>query len=58
MIVVATLPLFAVLPVKSKVEAAFTNVIFVSVALIATGFLLFFFRFGSHRAERQPELRL
>ena len=42
MIIVATLPLFVVLPVKDKVEAAFTNVVFVSVALIATGFLLFF----------------
>lgn len=42
MIVIATLPLFVILPFKSKIEAAFTNVVFVSVALIATGFLLFF----------------
>ena len=42
MIVVATLPLFAVLLVKDAVDAAFTNVTFVSAALIATGFLLFF----------------
>lgn len=42
MIIVATLPLFAVLPVKGAVEAAFTNVIFVSAALIGTGCLLFF----------------
>ncbi len=42
MIVVATLPLFAVLLVKDVVDAAFTNVTFVSAALIATGFLLFF----------------
>ncbi|WP_297722482.1 undecaprenyl-diphosphate phosphatase [Intestinimonas sp.] len=42
MIVVATLPLFAVLLVKDVVDAAFSNVTFVSAALIATGFLLFF----------------
>ncbi len=42
MIVVATLPLFAVLLVKDAVDAAFSNVTFVSAALIATGFLLFF----------------
>ena len=42
MIVVATLPLFAVLLVKDAVDAAFSNVTFVSAALIVTGFLLFF----------------
>ena len=42
MIVIGTLPLFAVLLVKDTVDAAFSNVTFVSVALIATGFLLFF----------------
>lgn len=42
MIIVGTLPLFAVLLVKDVVDAAFSNVTFVSVALIATGFLLFF----------------
>lgn len=42
LIVVATLPLFAVLPIKGAVEAATENVTFVSIALIATGFLLFF----------------
>ena len=42
MIIVATLPLFAVLLVKDAVDAAFSNVTFVSAALIATGFLLFF----------------
>lgn len=42
MIIVGTLPLFAVLLVKDTVDAAFSNVTFVSVALIATGFLLFF----------------
>jgi len=42
LIIVATLPLFAVLPVKGAVESAAQNVTFVSLALIATGFLLFF----------------
>lgn len=42
MIIVATLPLFAILPVKGLVEDAMSNVTFVSVALLATGFILFF----------------
>lgn len=42
MIIVGTLPLFAVLLVKDMVDAAFSNVTFVSAALIVTGFLLFF----------------
>ena len=41
-IIIATLPLFAVLLIKDKVDALFGNTIFVSCALIATGFLLFF----------------
>ena len=47
MIIVATLPLFAILPVKGLVEDAMNNVTFVSIALLATGFILFFFSFGS-----------
>lgn len=42
LIIVATLPLFAILPFKGLVEEATGNVTFVSVALICTGFLLFF----------------
>ena len=42
MIIVATLTLFAILPVKGLVEDAMSNVTFVSVALLATGFILFF----------------
>ena len=42
LIVVATLPLFAVLPVKRRVDSAFSNVTFVSLALMVTGFVLFF----------------
>ena len=42
LVIVATLPLFAVLPVKKTIEEATGNVTFVSIALLATGFLLFF----------------
>ena len=42
LIIVATLPLFGILPVKDYIESAMNNVTFVSVALIATGFILFF----------------
>ena len=42
MIIVATLPHFAVLLLQDGGDAAFSNVAFVSAALIATGFLLFF----------------
>lgn len=41
LIIVGTLPLFAVLPVKSKVEGLADNMYFVAGALIVTGFLLF-----------------
>lgn len=42
LIIVATLPLFLILPVKDLVENAMNNVHFVSVALLLTGCLLFF----------------
>ena len=42
LIIVATLPLFVVLPVKDLVEDAMSNVVFVAAALVATGFILFF----------------
>lgn len=42
MIVVATLPLFVILPIKDKVEGLYTNPIFVGCALLATGGLLFY----------------
>ncbi len=41
-IIVAPLPRVLVLPVKGAIEAATGSVTFVSLALIATGFLLFF----------------
>lgn len=42
LIIVATLPLFLILPIKDTVEAAMNTPAFVSVALILTGFILFF----------------
>lgn len=42
MIIVATLPLFAILPIKDLVEGAMSSVTFVSITLILTGFILFF----------------
>lgn len=41
-IIVATLPLFVVLPVKDRVEGLFTNLTFIGCALLVTGVLLFF----------------
>ena len=41
LIIVATLPLFAVLPIKDWIEGLSSNIYFVAGALIVTGFLLF-----------------
>ena len=41
LIIVATLPLFVILPVKDRVEMLSGNLYFVAAALIATGFLLY-----------------
>ena len=42
LVIVATLPLFAILPLESKVESFGNNPIFVSCALLVTGCVLFF----------------
>lgn len=42
LIVVGTLPLFLVLPVKSMVEGLYANTFFVGAALLVTGLLLYF----------------
>lgn len=41
LIILGTLPLFAVLPIKDKVQGLSDNMIFIGAALIVTGFLLF-----------------
>ncbi|MEA4965748.1 MAG: undecaprenyl-diphosphate phosphatase [Oscillospiraceae bacterium] len=42
LLVVATLPLFLVLPIKDRVESLYSNTIFIGAALIVTGLLLYF----------------
>ncbi len=42
LIIVATLPLFAVLPLHKKIQALGDSMLFVGAALVCTGFLLFF----------------
>ena len=54
LIIVGTLPLFAVLPIRKAVQGLGDNMVFVGAALIVTGFLLFLcdrVRKG-HKAER------
>ena len=41
LIVIATLPLFAVLPIRKAVQSLGENMVFIGAALIITGFLLF-----------------
>lgn len=41
LIIVGTLPLFLILPIKSKVEGLYSNTWFIGFALLATGCLLF-----------------
>ncbi|MBO4854152.1 MAG: undecaprenyl-diphosphate phosphatase [Oscillospiraceae bacterium] len=41
LIILGTLPLFALLPIHKKVQALGNNMMFIGVALIVTGFLLF-----------------
>ena len=41
LVVLGTLPLFAILPIKDKVETLYSNTWFIGCALIVTGFLLF-----------------
>lgn len=42
MIILGTLPLFVILPIKDKVEQLYSNTFFIGCALIVTGCLLFF----------------
>lgn len=42
MIVIGTLPLFLVLPIKDRVEMLYNNTIFIGCALLVTGLMLFF----------------
>ena len=51
LIIVGTLPLFVVLPVKDFIEGLGDNIYFVAGALIVTGFLLF----ASDRVKKGPQ---
>lgn len=42
LIILGTLPLFAILPIKDTVEGLKNSMVFIGAALIVTGFLLFF----------------
>ncbi len=42
LIILATLPLFVVLPIQDKIEGLYNNTIFIGCALLVTGFILFF----------------
>ena len=41
-IIIGTLPLFVILPIKDQIESLFNNLMFIGFALVATGLLLFF----------------
>ena len=41
LLIVATLPLFAVLPIHKQVQSLGSNMVFIGAALVVTGFLLF-----------------
>lgn len=47
-IIVGTLPLFVILPIKDQIESLFSNLMFVGFALLVTGLLLFFSDRASH----------
>ena len=42
MIIIGTLPLFFILPVKDRLESLYSNTIFIGCALLVTGLMLFF----------------
>ena len=42
LIVLGTLPLFFVLPIKDKLEMLYSNTVFIGIALILTGIILYF----------------
>ena len=44
LIILGTLPLFAILPIKDTVEGLKSSMVFIGAALIVTGFLLFFLK--------------
>ena len=58
MLVVATLPLFLVLPVKDKVEGLYSNTFFIAGALVVTGLLLFLSDRMGHGGKTERNITL
>ncbi|MBQ6974914.1 MAG: undecaprenyl-diphosphate phosphatase [Oscillospiraceae bacterium] len=58
LIIVGTLPLFAILPIHKKVQALGDSMVFIGMALVATGFLLFACDLvhRGHKTERSATL--
>lgn len=54
LVILGTLPLFAILPIKDKVEGLYDNTLFIGCALLVTGLILYFSdRMGrGHKTER------
>ncbi len=58
MLVVATLPLFLVLPVKDKIEGLYSNTFFIAGALVVTGLLLFLSDRMGHGGKTERNITL
>lgn len=58
MLVIATLPLLLVLPVKDRVEALYSNTFFIAGALIVTGLLLFLADRMGHGGKTERNMTL
>ena len=56
MIIIGTLPLFLVLPIKSHVEALYYNTFFIGAAFLVTGTMLFFSDRISHGKKDEKEM--
>ncbi|MBQ3724993.1 MAG: undecaprenyl-diphosphate phosphatase [Oscillospiraceae bacterium] len=58
LIIVGTLPLFAILPIHKKVQALGDSMVFIGMALVVTGFLLFAcdLVYRGHKTERSATL--
>jgi len=58
LVILGTLPLFLILPIKDKVEGLYSNTLFIGGALLVTGLILFFSdRLGhGHKTERNSTI--
>lgn len=58
MLILATLPLFLVLPIKDKVEGLYTNTLFIAGALVVTGLLLFLSDRFARGGKNEKDIRI